>query len=64
MLTVCSVATAVAQATLKGKVVDAETKEPLIGATVAVSVNPVHDMIDPSFTCDHGKMILLFGLCI
>ena len=28
MLTVCSVATAVAQATLKGKVVDAETKEP------------------------------------
>ena len=34
VLFTCSIATAVAQATLKGKVVDAETDEPLIGATV------------------------------
>ena len=36
VLTLCCTATAVAQATLKGKVVDAETNEPLIGATVSV----------------------------
>ncbi len=33
-------ATAVAQATLKGKVVDAESNEPLIGATVSVKGIP------------------------
>lgn len=37
VLSICSIATAVAQATLKGKVVDAENSEPLIGATVSVS---------------------------
>ena len=36
VLTICCTATAVAQATLKGMVVDAGTNEPLIGATVAV----------------------------
>ena len=36
VLTVCSIATAVAQATLKGRVVDADNSEPLIGATVSV----------------------------
>ena len=36
VLTICCTATAVAQATLKGTVVDAVTNEPLIGATVAV----------------------------
>lgn len=48
----CSIATAVAQATLKGKVVDAETDEPLIGATVSVkgqTVGAVTDM-DGLFT--------------
>ena len=48
----CSIATAVAQATLKGKVVDAETNEPLIGATVSVkgqTVGAVTDM-DGLFT--------------
>ncbi len=37
VLGVCSIATAVAQGTVKGKVVDAENQEPLIGATVSVS---------------------------
>ena len=36
VLTICCTATAVAQATLKGTVVDAVTNEPLIGATIAV----------------------------
>lgn len=36
VMTVCCAATAVAQATLKGKIVDAETNEALIGATVSV----------------------------
>ena len=36
VLAVCCTATAVAQATLKGTVVDAANNEPLIGATVAV----------------------------
>ena len=36
VLTICCTATAVAQATVKGMVVDAGTNEPLIGATVAV----------------------------
>ena len=34
VLTVCSAATAIAQVTVKGQVVDAETGEPLIGAAV------------------------------
>ena len=34
---ICFTATAVAQGTVKGKVVDAENNEPLIGATVSVS---------------------------
>ena len=37
VLTFCFAATAVAQGTVKGKVVDAENNEPLIGATVSVS---------------------------
>ena len=37
VLMVLGTATAFAQATLKGKIVDAETNEPLIGATVSVS---------------------------
>ena len=36
VLTICCTATAVAQATVKGMVVDAGTNEPLIGAAVAV----------------------------
>lgn len=36
VLTVCSAATALAQVTVKGQVVDAETGEPLIGAAVTV----------------------------
>lgn len=52
VLFTCGIATAVAQATLKGKVVDAETNEPLIGATVSVkglTVGAVTDM-DGLFT--------------
>ena len=37
VLLVVGTASALAQATLKGKIVDAETNEPLIGATVSVS---------------------------
>lgn len=37
VMTFCFAATTVAQGTVKGKVVDAENKEPLIGATVSVS---------------------------
>ena len=37
VLFVLGTASAYAQATLKGKIVDAETNEPLIGATVSVS---------------------------
>lgn len=37
ILTVCSAATAFAQTTVKGQVVDAETGEPLIGAAVTVA---------------------------
>ena len=37
VLTICVTAAAVAQGTVKGKVVDAENNEPLIGATVSVS---------------------------
>jgi hypothetical protein len=37
ILTVCSVATAFAQTTVKGQVVDAETGDPLIGAAVTVA---------------------------
>lgn len=50
-------ATAVAQATLKGKVVDAENKEPLIGATVSVKGNPhgVITDIDGLFTLKTSK---------
>ena len=36
VLVIFSTVTAVAQATLKGKIVDAENNEPLIGATVSV----------------------------
>ena len=36
VLTVCSAATAIAQITVKGQVVDAETGEPLIGAAVTI----------------------------
>ena len=36
ILTVCSAATAFAQTTVKGQVVDAETGDPLIGAAVTV----------------------------
>ena len=36
VLTVCSAATAIAQVTVKGQVVDAETGEPLIGAAVTI----------------------------
>ena len=36
VLTLCFAATAGAQATVKGTVVDAENNEPLIGATVTV----------------------------
>jgi len=38
VLTVCSAATAIAQVTVKGQVVDAETGEPLIGAAVLPKV--------------------------
>ena len=36
VILVCSAATVIAQTTVKGQVVDAETEEPLIGATVTV----------------------------
>ena len=36
ILTVCSAATAFAQTTVKGQVVDAETGEPLVGAAIMV----------------------------
>lgn len=37
ILSVCSAATAIAQVTVKGQVVDAETGEPLIGASVTIA---------------------------
>lgn len=52
VLTICFTATAVAQGTVKGKVVDAENNEPLIGATVSVSgttLGTVTD-VDGNFT--------------
>lgn len=52
VITLCFAATAAAQATVKGKVVDAENNEPLIGATVSVSgttLGTVTD-IDGNFT--------------
>lgn len=38
VLTICFTATAVAQGTVKGKVVDAENNEPLIGALYRLAV--------------------------
>lgn len=52
VLAICFTATAVAQGTVKGKVVDAENNEPLIGATVSVSgttLGTVTD-VDGNFT--------------
>lgn len=52
VLTISFTATAVAQGTVKGKVVDAENNEPLIGATVSVSgttLGTVTD-VDGNFT--------------
>lgn len=50
VLTMTGAATAAAQSTLRGKVVDAETGEPLIGATVSVDgINAATD-IDGAFT--------------
>ncbi len=50
VLTMTGAATAAAQSTLHGKVVDAETGEPLIGATVSVDgINAATD-IDGAFT--------------
>lgn len=58
-------ASAFAQATLKGKIVDAETSEPLIGATISVSgasQGTVTD-IDGSFefSLKTSKAILVFS---
>ena len=53
VLAVCSIATAVAQATLKGKIVDADTQEPLIGATVTVK-----GTIDGTVTDMDGNFVL------
>ena len=45
MLAIVGTASAVAQSTLRGKVVDAETGEPLIGATVSVGgINAATDI--------------------
>lgn len=62
VLVIVSTITAVAQATLKGKIVDAENNEPLIGATVVVkgsTEGTVTDM-DGSFTLNvkNGKIVL------
>lgn len=62
VLVIVSTVTAVAQATLKGKIVDAENNEPLIGATVVVkgsTEGTVTDM-DGSFTLNvkNGKIVL------
>ena len=48
VLTICFTATAVAQGTVKGKVVDAENNEPLIGATVSVSGTTLGTVTDLS----------------
>lgn len=65
VLAICSIATAVAQATLKGKIVDADSNEPLIGATIAVkgaSEGTVTDM-DGNFALKvkNDKVTLVFS---
>ena len=58
------IATAVAQGTVKGRVIDADTKEPLIGATVTVSGTTIGSVtdIDGNFTLKvtTSKATLLF----
>lgn len=65
VLTVCSIATAVAQATLKGRVVDADNSEPLIGATVSVSGTSLGTITDVdgnfSFEVKGSKATLVFS---
>lgn len=46
VLMVLSTAAALAQATLKGKIVDAETHEPLIGATVSIKGSTLGSITD------------------
>lgn len=63
-LTVCGIVTVAAQGTVKGKVVDAENNEPLIGATVSVSgttLGTVTDL-DGNFVLEltSAKSVLLF----
>ena len=48
ILTVCSAATAFAQTTVKGQVVDAETGEPLVGAAIMWKV--LHKELSPILT--------------
>ena len=57
VLMVFSTAAALAQATLKGKIVDAETNEPLIGATVSVKGSTQGSVtdIDGHFTLKVGS---------
>lgn len=55
VLTICFTATAVAQGTVKGKVVDAENNEPLIGATVSVSGTTLGTVTDVD-----GNFVLKF----
>lgn len=50
VLAIVGTVTAVAQSTLRGKVVDAENNEPLIGATVTVNGVKVATDIDGAFT--------------
>lgn len=65
VLVVLGTVTAVAQATLKGKVMDAETHEPLIGATVMVkgSAEGTVTDTDGNFTLKvkDGKVMLVFS---
>ena len=64
VLTICFTATAVAQGTVKGKVVDAENNEPLIGATVSVSgttLGTVTD-IDGNFVLKLTSYIQVLGV--
>lgn len=55
VLTVCSAATAIAQVTVKGQVVDAETGEPLIGAAVTI-VGTTQGSVTNLMVCSHKKL--------
>lgn len=66
MLSLCLMSfMTVAQGTIKGKIVDSQTKEPLVGATVMLegTSEGVAADLDGSFTLKTGQTNLNFPLC-